>query len=248
MENIINQKVFWFMVAQYGNEMVKAFEGEIQNANDVARSKGEGSYEAFGSVIAGSPTQVTAYLITRQEVEIATLDYSKFFARVWRAAFVEIHRLYETYLIELFGEIARKDPRVLKLSKVSIPMINVVDGYLAGDFLSPLIEERKLQLTHASLKDLRKNFDGIGLPIIATGPECERVTAELEYFWSARNILQHNDGIINQKFLDECPTRGHRLGDMIDVNKESLRSAIGFVEGLAVDVNRRAVEKYSLQL
>jgi hypothetical protein len=51
-----------------------------------------------------------------------------------------------------------------------------------------------------------------------------------------RNVLIHNNGRVDRKYLKEIPGCGMRLGNMVPIDREYLRSALHILRGLAANV------------
>jgi len=63
---------------------------------------------------------------------------------------------------------------------------------------------------------------------------------------STRHVVEHNNSIVNQVFLNRNPMTTLHLGQRIPVGPEQIGEAIALVETLSEDLNKRAVMKYRL--
>lgn len=79
-------------------------------------------------------------------------------------------------------------------------------------------------------------------------PEGMRINqgAVVEVF-ATRNILVHNQGIVNQVYLDAVPDSPLRLGELRPLSDEYFRNALGILVVLADAIEDKVVQKYVQQ-
>jgi hypothetical protein len=149
-------------------------------------------------------------------------------------------------LLDLFAEIARIDPRVL----ISNRTVTFEEVLKTDNMVELLLEKQLTALSHSDREGFQRQFDNIGLPIITPDrlPQEERefLAQEFNLLWDIRNLLHHNHAVINEIFLRKVPGTGYRAGDRIAIDIPMLGRAFAAAEGVADDLNRRAVAKYGL--
>ena len=83
--------------------------------------------------------------------------------------------------------------------------------------METLIEKQKADLSHQSLKKITEFFAAIGLPVQAdsSDEDPEFVEDQLSRIGPTRNIYEHNNGRVNQIYLDQVEDAGVELGQQL---------------------------------
>jgi hypothetical protein len=246
---LANAKALAFVLARGDSTVLRDF---LTYAAEM-RQKFAGPDFAFG-VCGGPNTTTTIHLgvaITGTEINLIQAEEGGFKSQALGLIYREVHRVFETYLIDLFEEIARRDKRVL----YSNQKISHEDALRASDPVDLqrfIIENRKAELSRVGFEGLEKTFDNVGLPIITMlepppRAEQEEIRGRLIYLSAVRNVIEHNRSIVNQEFVDLVPTSRYRVGERIVIDTTELGDALRAVEWTVDRLNRRAIEKFGIR-
>jgi hypothetical protein len=192
--------------------------------------------------------------ISGREVDLIETQTGGFQAQALSLIYREVHRIFETYLIDLFEEIALRDKRVLYSNhKISHEHVLKSDP---ANLVRVIIEDRKAELTRLGFIGLEKTFDAMGLPIVSNTPlgdlqppsvaEQEEIRRRLIFISAARNVVEHNRSIVNREFVDLVPNSNYSIGDQLTIDITDLGDALWSVERAADNLNRRAIEKFGI--
>ena len=242
---IVNEKVFVFILSSNKEQLLTSFSGQIEN---LRASVGEKF--SLGMVTKGiSTSEFQGMIIPHNEVRLVTDDFNQFMAQIYAKVYADLHRIFVTYLIELYAEIARTDPRILK-SKKQISFEDVLQASEMHEVRELLVQKQKLSLSHADRETIMKEFTSIGLPVICASDsspeEYEALQRSLTLLWSTRNIIEHNNAVVNELFLKANPGTEFRLGDLVTIGIEEIGAALATVEFIADRLNIRAIAKFGL--
>jgi len=154
-------------------------------------------------------------------------------------------------LVDLYGEIALSDKRVL-FSGQKISHEEALKHDSIEELHLHVISAKKLELTRAGFGSLEKEFEKIGLVLVsdvdvANEGERDSILSRLRTAGALRNILEHNSGVVNWEFKKLVPESKYEIGDRVIVGTPELGDAISSIEHTADSVNKRAVEKFSLK-
>lgn len=244
---IANAKAVAYILVKEKSKVLREFLAETEEAKKLSS---DGKY-AIG--LAGGGTKTTMQIgicLTGDEVDIVSAEPGGFSAQALGLVYREVYRSFETYLIELFEEIARQDKRVLYSDKqISHEDALRVDSQ--EELLQNIIEKRKRAFTRGSLSDLEKQFNSMGLPVIPlkeppSMEEQEAVLANLRTASAIRNVIEHNDGFVDAEFLSKIPGTSFQLGEKIVVSLLLLGEAFSSVQWAADQINKRAIEKFKI--
>ncbi|MBI1424124.1 MAG: hypothetical protein GC149_11700 [Gammaproteobacteria bacterium] len=207
----------------------------------------------FAIGVAGRVTANTlqcAVHLTGNEIDLISSEPGGFLAQAFGLIYREVYRSFETYLVELFGEIARRDKRIL-FSNHQITHEDALKHDSPETLQSFVLERRKAKLTRIGLSGLESTFENIGLPLVPmveppSVSEQQSVLLRLQTASAIRNVIEHNSGIINEEFLKLIPGTSYKLGEHIIISTPELGDAISAIEWASDNLNRRAVEKYKI--
>jgi len=239
---VVNAKVLFFQIWGTREKLKAYFEEKVIEARRSAPDK-----FALGMVVeVFSPTQFRVLNIPHNEADLVTQNYDSLEAQFLALLYTDLHRILESFLLDLYAEIARKEPRVLRSSKT----VTFEEVLKTSDMVDLLLEKQLIHLSHSDRENLEKQFQDIGLPIIqSTGipeEEIQFLAREISLLWAIRNVLQHNHGIINDLFLKKLPNSSYATGDYVMIDVQKLGRAFAAVESVGDNLNQRAVPKYGL--
>lgn len=218
--SIVNAKVLFFLFQSNRSILKDSF---LRQLDAVHPEKG--SFGLFTENL--SPTEFRLLNIPHNEAVMAASNFEEFETHAYASMYSRIHQILNAFLVELYGEIARLDPRIMKSVK-TVTYVEILD---ASDVVSLLILKRIEELSHMDRASLEGEFERIGLPIIpidGVAPDVKTFLArEFAILWSTRNILEHNHGIVNQLFMKKCPEAARSLGESIMIDVPMLGRAFG---------------------
>lgn len=67
---------------------------------------------------------------------------------------------------------------------------------------------------------------------------------ELKYLFQLRHLLQHKDGLVDQKFIDQKTHHGYRIGQRVVVTKDHVSQSALLVKKLASELLNKVQEKF----
>lgn len=204
---LANAKATAYIFSSADAAALRAF---LDDVHEKKRQAGGGPIAL--SVVSARSTADALHLavhIRGNEVDLINDDKAGFVSHMLGIVYREVHRVFETYLVELFAEIGARKQEVL-YSGPKVPSRALLEAGSLVEVHRLVIEERKTELTHAGFSGLEKAYEGINLPIVPTsGPEPaearEDVRRRLVVLNAVRNIMEHNRSVVNPKFLSLVP-------------------------------------------
>jgi len=245
---IANAKALAYVLANNDSNVLRVF---LAQAEEARRRSPDGQF-AIG-LTGGRSTTTSVQLaihLTGTEITLIDSELGGFVPQALALVYREVHRVFETYLIHLFEEIATRDKRVL-ISNQKISHEMALRASSATELQQIIIEERKADLTRAGFVGLEKTFNAMGLPIIPMSepqPLAEQVDIRrrLILLSSVRNLIEHNHAVVNRGVEEIVPNSDYTVGDRITITVTELGDALSAVEWTADSLNQRAVEKFGI--
>lgn len=244
---IANAKILAFVLAQNDAGVLRSF---LAQAEEARKRSPDGTF-ALG--MAGRATRTTIQMaihITSNEVGLVSAEPGGFVSQALGLAYRETYRVFETYLVDLFEEIALREKRILFSAQV-ITHEQALGAADPVELLSLVIDHRRSEFTRAGLAAIEKAYTGFGLPIVPmveppSLAEQEDVIHRLHLLSAVRNVIEHRRSLVDQAFIDTVPNSPYRLGDRIAIGTPELGDALTAVEWTVAQLNRRAIDKFGL--
>ena len=111
------------------------------------------------------------------------------------------------------------------------------------DLRAAMAEKKVLDLAMIGVRELARSLQKMfGFAIFETDYEVEAIAEFVEI----RNLVVHNRGVVNRRFLSRLPEYHMELGQKLPVGQDTLISGFAILERSARNVDTRAAEKFGL--
>jgi len=164
-------------------------------------------------------------------------DGKKYSEMMCSYGYIFLVSLLEFYISDIVKYIFSENTNILKSEKKlnyeEILSYNTIEG-----LYEYMIERECESLGYKSYEEIKKYFNG-KFKIDFTNLKGEN---EVNSIFEIRNILVHNRGIVNEKFLSKIKDSKYKLGDKITLNQNDVDSAISMLRALTYYIDTRAME------
>lgn len=211
-----------------------------------SRSPGRIGQTCGHSNISGNKTVL---LINKCDIELMRDEIGDFKSQTFALIFAEVYRIFESYLLDFYVEIACAQPRIL-ISSETMSYKDIVSARTYDAVIHRLASEKRRKLSDGGYSTIRKSFESIGLDFIPKlivdsydySDDLERTLLNLA---AIRNIIEHKRSIVDQKFLNITSHTNYSVGDRVTVNVGDINEAAWAVDCVATILNASAAEKFS---
>lgn len=215
-QKLTNERVFVYLFMKNREELFTSFQAQIESIRKMAGDK-----FSLGIVTKGiSKTSFKAIIIRANESNLIAKNFDEFQSQVYGKVFAEVHRIFVDYTIDVYNEIIQRHPDLPRCDSLS--------------YKRPRVEA----------------FNRLGLCLMPSGTTGGNTVQELEYrlnlLETTRHVIEHNNSFVDQTYLERNPTSRLKLGGKVDVEPEQIGEAMALVEVLAEDLNKRAIDKFSI--
>jgi hypothetical protein len=245
---LANAKALAFILAESNTAVLRAFLDKAEQTR--ARAGGPGYALGMAGGRSTTTTVQMAIHLPGNEVDLINAGPGGFISQALGLVYREVCRVFETYLVDLFEEIATRKKEVL-YSEKTLTHQEALQAAGPAEIQRLVIEKRKAELTRVGFAGLEKVYDKINLPVVpATGPEPapqrDDVRRRLVLMNAVRNVIEHNRSVVNADFLRLVPDSPWPDGHLIVVTVTELGDALSAVEWAGDSLNRRAVDKFAV--
>lgn len=131
-----------------------------------------------------------------------------------KMAFVYLIATFDAYLSDIFEVVILNRPAILK-SKKQISYEKILEFSSTSDLIQYLAKRELNELSYKSIKDQADFYsERFGLALEDSGVSI----SELIEMHTTRNVLVHNNGVVNHIYLEQLPSTTYKLGDELLVD------------------------------
>lgn len=245
---LANAKALTYILASNNTAVLRDF------LDEAAQIKQQAAGGPFALGMAGGRSTTTtvqmALHLTGNEIDLINAEPGGFISQALGLVYREVSRVFETYLVDLFEEIATRKKEVL-YSGQTLTHQEALEAGGPAEIRRLVIEKRKAELTRVGFTGLEKAYEKINLPIVAStgsepAAECDDVRRRLMLMNAVRNVIEHNRSLVNADFLSLIPDSRWPAGHPIVVTVTELGDALSAVEWAGDSLNKRAVDKFAV--
>ena len=157
-----------------------------------------------------------------------------------KMAYQLVYNAFQSYLAALIKQIYNRQKNMLNL-KDKVSFKEIIQFSRMNDLTSYLIDKRINDLTFQSIQDLNLDFyEKYGFKFFET----QLRTQTISRIAQRRNLLVHNNGIVNHGFIERTGDRRSKVGQHVKLCLAT--TLIEYLQEVAVDIDRRARTKFGL--
>lgn len=160
----------------------------------------------------------------------------------FRMSFVYLVALFDAFLADVFSEVVRTRPGIMKSSKKQISYDRLLE-FGSFDALVEFIANREInEISYKSIKDQAEYYrDRFGVAIEESGVP----VSELAELRATRNLLIHNNGLVNHIYLEQVASSTYKTGDEVHVDAGYFDQAVKRLDAVALFITGRLIEKHA---
>ena len=183
--------------------------------------------------------QLDAIIAIMQDAEGNTAAYPNL---TYRMSFVYLVAIFDAFLSDIFTEVAHARPEILTSKKKQVSYAKILE---LGNFeaMVDFIASRELnELSYKSIKEQADYYeDRFGVALRDSGVSVN----ELMELRCTRNLLVHNNGIVNHIYLEQVSGSSYRSGDEVKVDAEYFDHAVESFNSIVTFVTAELIEKHA---
>ncbi|MFI1410840.1 hypothetical protein ACH4Y0_13185 [Streptomyces sp. NPDC020707] len=179
-------------------------------------------HDVFGIVEEGREVPESRLSNRKEEIKLAQRQIDSKFRLLHGHAIMGTWGSLECLIEDVVEAWMAFKPEVLRrqeFEKIKIPLakfLGLSDDQRVRLLVNEIQRDLKLDLRSGVTK-FEKLLDAVGLG----GPVDPRLRDTLYEFQNVRNVLAHRAGIVDQRFIDACPSYGLQVGERVAIDEEN---------------------------
>lgn len=159
-----------------------------------------------------------------------------------RMTYVHLITLFEAALSDIIRAILLYRPQILK-SKKMISYEDILNESDINSLIAKIVDKEVSDLTYGSTDDLIEYFRGkLQMPIDFLPEEKD----DLNWCKAQRNLLVHNQGRVDAKFLRGRAIGKYSIGESIIITEVDWENARCLLEGIVLALESAVIRKFKL--
>lgn len=147
---------------------------------------------------------------------------------------------FQHYVVDVIREVLRKEPAILKSKESSLSLDTVLGFDSMEELVRHVIERKVTALTYQGYVELQDWAAGKGIPLASTN------TAAISELVALRNIIIHNRGVVDEKYLRYVPNCPFAIGAIRNIEVEEFSLAIGVLDEAVQEIDAAVASKFGL--
>ena len=166
-------------------------------------------------------------------------EMARWLAPLWTAKTVDN---FNCYLADVLSIVFRRCPETLKCNK-TVTFEQVLDCESLDEVLQKLASLKVEELAYNGFEEMWKYLkDRVGIQVDLDEANCQAVGEAI----AIRNIVVHNRGRVNARFLKETRLPHLAHGDRFSVKADRLNCYLNALEAAACRVDEEVIQKFKL--
>lgn len=151
---------------------------------------------------------------------------------------------FQCYLADVFHILFRARPEILK-SGQKISVVDVLNCSSLDEVVTMVAARKVDELAYGGFQVIRKYLvDRIGIPDIKDTEQLRLVTEAI----AVRNIIVHNRGHINARFLEETARTDLVVGNVFTFDLNELDKYFHAIQAVSYHIDRELVTKFGYEV
>lgn len=156
--------------------------------------------------------------------------------------YVHLITLFEAALSDIIRAALLYRPQILK-SKKMISYEDVLNEPDMGSLVAKIVDKEISDLTYGSIDDLIEYLKNkLHMPVDFLPEEKEK----LNWYKAQRNLLVHNQGRVNAKFLRSMDIKKFSIGESIIITESDWEDARLLLENIVLALESALIRKFKL--
>lgn len=149
---------------------------------------------------------------------------------------------FQTYLVDLVRAVLHSRPAMLSTRQQTLTLEELLKYDRIEELVHDIIERRVNALTYEGFGELQSWCAERGLQIQVPPPHSDAVIELI----ATRNVIAHNRGLVDEKYLRTVPTPRFNLGEVRKLEVGDLLGALALLHRIVSETDLLAAEKFQL--
>jgi hypothetical protein len=149
---------------------------------------------------------------------------------------------FQIYLVDVLRQVLRKRPEILKNRKDLLSLERILEFPTIDDLVQSIVEKKVSSLSDDGFEKLEHWFASKGIPFVVRGTERPNLVEAI----ATRNVIVHNRGRIDQRYLDRVKDSKFKVGELRTIDVDDLFQTSRVLQKLVAESDRAIVQKFDL--
>ena len=177
----------------------------------------------------------------RKAMDLKTRILRRYPDLLVRSAFIYSVALFDGFLADAFCTVLSYRPEVMSTSKKQLSYDSIIRLHRSNELIQFMATREINEISYGSVRDQARYFqERFGVDLAQSGVDITHLT-EIR---ATRNVLVHNNGIVNSVYLEAVPGSTYKLGDTLNLTTSDVAKKGGELLTVVKFVRDVIVEKF----
>jgi hypothetical protein len=149
---------------------------------------------------------------------------------------------FQCYIVSIIREVLSVQPRVLMNAQPTLSLEYIFQFNNYEELTSDIVESKVIDLSYQGFQKLKQWCTERGIPIVVA----TKLENNLIELISLRNIIAHNRGIIDKKYLSIVQESKYKLGAHREIKVEELFESVSLLNRVVAETDAEIQIKFGL--
>ena len=149
---------------------------------------------------------------------------------------------FQIYIVEVIREVLKFKPEILSSRKQELTIGEILKYKSIGDLVANMVEGKINSLSYEGFGDIQEWCKSKGIPLIVPANDLKEVVKLI----SIRNIIIHNRGIVDSRFLNAIKSSEIIEGQKIELETEYVFNSCSILNNIVSLTDKAIIDKFKL--
>jgi hypothetical protein len=186
--------------------------------------------------------EIDPAILASKEPGPRTFQLRKYRQELLQAIFSRIVDNFEVYLVDILREVLKQKPEILRSRQQNITLEYLLQFQKIEDLIQDIIERKVNSLSYKGFLDIKQWYEEKGIPLIVDKEHSQGVVEII----AMRNIIVHNRGRVDEKYLRAIPTSSIKIGELRELSVDYLFSTLSILNTIVSETDHEIAQKFDL--
>lgn len=186
--------------------------------------------------------KINPAILARKEPGLRTRQLRKYRQELLQSFFARFVDNFEIYLVDILREVLRQKPEILRSRQQTITLDYLLQFQSIDDLIQDIIESKVNSLSYKGFLDLEQWYEEKGIPLKVKNEHRQAVVELI----ATRNIIVHNRGRVDEKYLRTIPTSIYKIGELRELEVVDLFTTLSILNTIVSATDQEIAQKYNL--
>ncbi|HWA14382.1 MAG TPA: hypothetical protein VHA15_14920 [Burkholderiales bacterium] len=150
---------------------------------------------------------------------------------------------FNKYLVDLIREVLKKNPAILRSRQQTLTLEAILEHSSIDELVQSIIEAKVTALSYEGFESMAVWCNDRGIPLQVSDGKSQEV---VQYI-ATRNLISHNRGIVDERFLRAVPNSKFKVGEVRELTVNDYEHCLDLLSNTVRATDDASARKFKLR-